>query len=180
MYLLTSVDRGRTFHGESVSKWNIGACVMSSEAFAQQKDITLAAWETEKQVYFGKINGNTVPQSIGAPGKGENRKYPALAMNSKGETLLAWTEGTARKKGGTLAWQLYNSNLQPEGATGKADGSPVWSFPAVFARPDGTFAGSTKRPRAWPASPAVPRLQPAFLALRSATARSPDRRPSHP
>src|SRR6185312_9862316 len=86
----------------------------------------------------------------------------------------------ARKKGGTLAWQLYNSNLQPEGATGKADGSPVWSFPAVFARPDGTFAGSTKRPRAWPASPAVPRLQPAFLALRSATARSPVRRPSHP
>jgi hypothetical protein len=140
MHLLTSLDRGRTFHGENISKWNIGACVMSSEAFAQSKDRTLAAWETEKQIYFGRISGNAVPRPIGAPGNGPNRKYPALAMNSKGETLLAWTEGTAWKKGGSLAWQLYNSSLRPEGATAKTGGSPVWSFPAAFARPDGTFA----------------------------------------
>jgi hypothetical protein len=140
MYLLTSLDHGRTFRGEDVSKWNIGACVMSSEAFAQEKNETLAAWETEKQVYFGRISGDTVPQPIGAPGTGPNRKYPALAMNSKGETLLAWTEGTAWKKGGQLAWQVYGSSLQPEGTTTKLDGSPVWSFPAAFARPDGSFA----------------------------------------
>lgn len=139
MYLLTSRDRGRKFTGAKVSEWNIGACVMSSEAFAQTKDATLAAWETEKQVYFGKVTADTVPQPIGAPGKGENRKYPALAMNARGETLFAWTEGTAWKKGGSLAWELYDQDLKPLGAVGKASDVPVWSFPAAFARPDGSF-----------------------------------------
>ncbi len=139
MYLLTSRDHGRSFQAANVSKWNIGACVMSSEAFAQAKDVTLAAWETEKQVYFGKVAGDSVPQPIGAPGKGENRKYPALAMNSRGETLLAWTEGTAWKKGGSLHWQTYDQDLKPASDPGNSEGSPVWSFPAAFARPDGGF-----------------------------------------
>jgi hypothetical protein len=139
MYLLTSKDRGLTFQGSNVSQWNIGACVMSSEAFVQTNNVTLAAWETEKQIYFGKVADATVPQPIGAPGKGENRKYPALAMNAHGETLLAWTEGTAWKKGGSLAWQVYDQDLKPQASAGKADGVPVWSFPAAFARPDGSF-----------------------------------------
>ncbi len=139
MFLLTSRDHGRTFQSANVSQWNIGACVMSADAFAATKTSTLAAWETEKQVYFGKINGNTVPQPIGAPGKGENRKYPALATNARGETLFAWTEGTAWKKGGSLAWQVYDPNLNPEGTNGKAADVPVWSFPAAFAKPDGSF-----------------------------------------
>lgn len=139
MYLLTSRDHGRTFQSANVSQWNIGACVMSAEAFAETKAFTLAAWETEKQVYFGKISGNTVPQSIGAPGTGENRKYPVLATNTRGETLLAWTEGTAWKKGGSLAWQIYDPNLKPAGDVGKASDVPVWSFPAAFAKPDGGF-----------------------------------------
>ena len=71
----------------------------------------LAAWETEKQVYFGKVAGDSVPQPTGAPGKGENRKYPVLATNAHGETLLAWTEGTAWKKGGSLSWMVYDQSL---------------------------------------------------------------------
>ncbi len=139
MYLLTSKDRGRTFASQKVSEWNIGACVMSTEAFAQSANDTLAAWETEKQVYFGKVNGGA-PVAIGAPGTGENRKYPSLAVNSRGETLFLWTENMAWKKGGTVAWQLYNRELRPQGPVGRADGVPVWSLVAAFARPDGTFA----------------------------------------
>src|SRR5579864_3492496 len=56
MYLLVSRDRGETFTGANVSKWNIGACVMSSESFAESAAGVLAAWETEKQVYYGKID----------------------------------------------------------------------------------------------------------------------------
>ena len=139
MYLLTSKDRGRTFDAHKVSEWNIGACVMSTEAFAQTPGGTLAAWETEKQVYFGKVNGGA-PVAIGAPGTGENRKYPSLAVNSRGETLFTWTENMAWKKGGTVAWQLYDRDLKPQGPVGRADGVPVWSVVAAFAKPDGTFA----------------------------------------
>jgi hypothetical protein len=140
MYLLTSKDRGRTFASQKVAEWNIGACVMSTEAFAQSPNGTLAAWETEKQVYFGRLNGNGAPTPIGAPGTGENRKYPALAINSRGETLFTWTENMAWKKGGTVAWQLYDRDLKPQGPIGRADGVPVWSLVAAFAKPDGTFA----------------------------------------
>jgi hypothetical protein len=139
MYLLTSKDHGRTFASQKVSEWNIGACVMSTEAFAQSANGTLAAWEAEKQVYFAKVNGG-VPAAIGAPGTGENRKYPSLAVNSRGETLFTWTENMAWKKGGTLAWQLYDRDLRPQGPVGRADGVPVWSVVAAFAKPDGSFA----------------------------------------
>src|SRR6185437_1632728 len=37
MFLLTSHDHGRTFQSANVSQWNIGACVMSAEAFAATK-----------------------------------------------------------------------------------------------------------------------------------------------
>ncbi len=138
MYLLTSKDRGRTFASQKVAEWNIGACVMSTEAFAQSANGTLAAWETEKQVYFGKVSG-AAPTPIGAPGAGENRKYPSLAVNSRGEILFTWTENMAWKKGGTVAWQLYDRDLKPQGPVGRTDGVPVWSLVAAFTKPDGTF-----------------------------------------
>ena len=67
MYLLTSHDQGRSFQAANVSKWNIGACVMSAEAFAQMKDVTLAAWETEKQIYFGKVTSGGFSPCLEAP-----------------------------------------------------------------------------------------------------------------
>jgi hypothetical protein len=142
MYLLTSSDRGRTFSGAEVSKWNIGACVMSSESLAQFGSEIFAAWESEKQVYFGRLAGaksDTVPSVIGAPGAGENRKYPHLAANMRGEVLLAWTENMAWKKGGSVAWQVFDRDLKAEPVSGRADGVPVWSLTAAFAKPDGGF-----------------------------------------
>ncbi|PYT29671.1 MAG: hypothetical protein DMG58_15890, partial [Acidobacteria bacterium] len=37
MYLMVSKDHGQTFEGTDVSKWNVGYCVMSSEAFAENQ-----------------------------------------------------------------------------------------------------------------------------------------------
>ena len=70
---------------------------------------------------------------------GNNRKHPALAVNKNGEMLLAWTEGTAWRRGGSVAWQLYDRSGRPRGAPGKAGGLPVWGLPAAFARSDGSF-----------------------------------------
>jgi hypothetical protein len=53
--------------------------------------------------------------------------------------MLVWTEGTGWKKGGSLAWQLYDSNGKPVGEVGQAPGVAVWSFAAVIAGKDGVF-----------------------------------------
>ena len=141
MYLLVSRDKGATFQGEDVSKWNVGYCVMSSEAFAESPAGVLAAWETEKQVYYGRIDplAGKMSPPVAAPGAGENRKYPAVAANRQGETIFAWTEGMGWKKGGRLAWQVYGKSGEPTAEHGIADGVPAWSLVAAFARPDGGF-----------------------------------------
>jgi len=141
IYLLISRDRGRTFEGTDISKWNVGACVMSSESFAETSLGVLAAWETEKQAYYGRVDpaSGRMSPPVGAPGTGANRKFPTVAGNAEGETLFAWTEGMGWKKGGSLAWQIYDKSGKPTAEQGKVDGVPVWSLVAAFSRRDGGF-----------------------------------------
>jgi hypothetical protein len=141
IYLLSSSDRGETFRGSGIAKWNIGACTMSMEHFSESPAGVLAAWETMGNVFFGVLNPSTgrMSEPVAAPGEASGRKYPSVAGNSRGETLLAWAEGMKWSKGGSVAWQVFDKNGQPEGATGHADGVPTWSLVAAFARPDGGF-----------------------------------------
>jgi hypothetical protein len=141
MYLLVSRDKGETFQGEDISKWNVGYCVMSSESFSESSKGVLAAWETEKQAYYGRIDPATgkIAATMAAPGSGENRKYPAIGANGQGETIFVWTEGMAWKKGGRVAWQVYDKSGAATVEHGQAEGVPAWSLVAVFARPDGGF-----------------------------------------
>jgi|SRR5579871_2950373 len=139
IYLLVSRDHGKTFEGSDISPWNVGACVMSSEAFAESPTGVLAAWETEKQVYFGRINSSGGLLPVAAPGTGQNRKYPAVAVNEKGELLFVWTEGMAWEKGGRVAWQVYDKEGKPTAEHGKVEGVPAWSLVAAFAKPGGNF-----------------------------------------
>lgn len=139
MYLLFSSDHGATFSGSDISAWNVGYCVMSLPAFAEGPGGVEAAWETQRQVYFAPVTSGKVQTAIAVPGAAEDRRFPALAINSRGETLLAWTEGMGWKKGGSAAWQVFDSKGQPEGERGSAPGVPVWSLVAAFARPGGGF-----------------------------------------
>ena len=139
IWLLSSTDNGKTFTGTDISHWNIGACVMSSADLASSPNGLLAAWESEKQTWFGRVDNGRIQKPIAAPGVPHNRKYPVLATNKQGETLFAWTEGTAWKKGGTVEWQVYAKDGQPEKEAGTAPGFPVWGIVAAFAKPDGNF-----------------------------------------
>ncbi len=141
VYLLISRDDGKTFRGRLVDKWTIGACPMTSMAFAQGPGFVDAAWQTRKQVYYAMINPKTLQMSkpIPAPGTGKLRKYPALAVNSRGDTILVWTDGTSWGQGGSLEWQTFDRNGDPIGKEGHISGVPAWSFGAAFARPDGGF-----------------------------------------
>lgn len=141
MTLLVSTDRGRTFRASDVSAWRLNACPMSTAYLSQGDQRVLAAWEKAGEVYFDRINPQTfqLSSSFSAPGQSNDRKHPAVAANSHGEVLLAWTEGTGWKQGGSLAWQLFSKSGQPLGAVGHAPGVPVWGLPSVYTSPNGNF-----------------------------------------
>lgn len=141
IYLLNSnKNNSMNFNGLLLHNWEISTCPMSTMSLAEGPDFIVSAWETAGQIYFAKIKpGSTefsTPQN--APGNGKTRKHPAIAINNKGVMLLAWTENTGWKKGGNLAWQLYNQNGMPTEQNGKlASGIPVWGLPSVVATAEG-------------------------------------------
>lgn len=141
IYLLRSADRGETFRGKLLHKWDINACPMSSMDFAESEHQVFAAWETGGQIYWAglanKKGGTAVP--VAAPGEGKGRKHPRLAANKNGGLLLVWTEGTGWQRGGSLAWQQYDASGQPTSISGRLPGVPVWSFAVPVAHPDGRF-----------------------------------------
>ena len=140
-YLLTSRNQGMTFEGEKVHAWKIGTCPMSSFGFGESAAGVLASWETDGQVYYTRIDPASGKKSepAAAPGEGNARKHPVMAGNDKGETILAWTEGTGWNRGGSVAWQVFDQEGKPTSVKGRKDGVPTWSLVAVFARSDGTF-----------------------------------------
>jgi hypothetical protein len=142
IYLLYSGDRGESFRGADISQWNIGACTMSMEHLSEGPGGVLAAWETMGNVFYGVINPSTgrMSKPVAAPGEASGRKYPSVAGNSRGETILAWAEGMKWAKGGSVAWQVFDQNGEPEGPIGHADGVPAWSLVAAVGRADGGFA----------------------------------------
>ncbi len=142
IYLLVSSDYAKTFTVGAIDPWKIGTCVMSTAAFAASGETVLACWETEEQIYATLLTPNAdKPQGpLPMPGAGGHRKHPASAISANGNYLVAWTEGTGWNKGGSVAWQAFNSEGRAlQGTAGRAEGLPVWGVPAVIALPDGSF-----------------------------------------
>jgi hypothetical protein len=138
MYLLSSNDHGRSFHGKRLHPWKLTTCPMSTATIAQSEKRLLVAWETAGQVFFTDA-ASPVASPVSAPENATNRKHPSVAGNQRGETLLVWAEGTGWKKGGTLAWQLFDRDGKPIGEKGHADSVPVWSLPTAVVHPSGEF-----------------------------------------
>jgi hypothetical protein len=141
VFVLTSTDGGGSFRGSRVQPWHIGSCPMTSMALTTVGNRIVGAWETAGQVSFGAIDlaGARIPEPVAAPGPAGSRKHPRLAVNTRGETMLVWTEGTAWARGGSMAWQVFDSSGHPTSQKGSEPGIPVWSFAAVATRPDGGF-----------------------------------------
>jgi hypothetical protein len=135
MCLLVSKDGGKSFKEERIHKWKLEACPMSTSTIASGKKGVLVSWQTEGQVYFAEENS----QPVAAPGEGSSRKHPVVASNSRGETILVWTEGTKWNQGGSLAWQVFDPAGRPLAEKGQIPGIPAWSLAAVYTRPDGVF-----------------------------------------
>lgn len=138
IYLLSSRGPEREFRGRKLHTWDINACPMTSMDFAQADTKVEGAWETAGQVYFEDLtNANAAP--VSGTGEGKNRKHPRLAIAPNGDTLMVWTEGTGWGKGGSLAWQLYDTAGKSIGEKQTVTDLPAWSFGAAIAKPGGGF-----------------------------------------
>jgi len=142
---LAHLGRGANnrFEATKLHEFATKTCPMSTMAFATAgSGATLAAWETGGQIYFTRWDAGErrFDEPVAAAGKGTNRKHPSLAVNKDGLTLLAWTEGTGWKRGGSVAWQVYDASVKPAvGGPGSIPGLPAWSLPTAVATADGSF-----------------------------------------
>ena len=138
IYLLRSDNEAKSFDGRLLHKWDINACPMSSMDIAGRDGRTIGAWETGGQIYWSRID-DAGAEPTAAPGEGKGRKHPRVALNSRGEMALIWTEGTGWQKGGSLAYQLYDRSGRPVDAPVQIPGVPAWSFGAAAALHDDRF-----------------------------------------
>lgn len=123
-----------------LQRWKLDACPMSTFALAPAGAALSAAWETEQQIYFARLDPatGTVSPPVAMDGAGA-RKHPSVATNSAGVTLVAWTEGTGWARGGTLAWELLDAGGRRLETRSDMGAVPVWGLVAAASRPDGSF-----------------------------------------
>ena len=136
----TADEKVRIAHSQKVAPTKADVCMMSTAALVQGPHGVVGAWETKNQVQWGVIDPGTgqIADPTAAPGR--NGKHPAVDVNAKGETLIAWAEGTGWNRGGSVAWQVYDAQGKPiDGASGKKECLPAWGKPAAFAKADGSF-----------------------------------------
>jgi hypothetical protein len=138
--LLWSADRGETFNAAPVHDWKINACPLTTSALVAAEEGVLATWETEQQIYFATLIAGRpgVPRPV-VQGAAAVRRHSAIARNSQGETLVAWTVGSGWKGGSDVAWQVFDPTGMPTSAAGQIGGLAVWGALAAVARPDGRF-----------------------------------------
>jgi len=136
IYLLSASRAGAVFRGALVHKWKVSMCPMSTMALAEGPERVVSAWETEGRIYFARIKpGSTdFARPLSATPFGGTCKHPAAAVDGRGKVILAWTEGTGWRRGGDLAWQVFDKSDRPTAERGRlASGIPVWGLPAVVA-----------------------------------------------
>ena len=120
--------------------WELPACPMTTFAMAATPAGIVAAWETQQQIYSAVLDPDHRTLSAVAPMAGAAvRKHPSVAINSAGDRLIAWTEGTAWARGGTVAWALLSPKGAPMARASSAGAVPVWGLVSAIARPDRTF-----------------------------------------
>lgn len=116
--------------------WKVKACPMSSAALLIATS-PLLAWENAGRITLSRLPFRTeAARTLDLSAA----RHPALARNAAGQVLVACARGSAWAKAGQLEWRLLDAALQQTlGASTSSPRLPVWSFPAAFALPDGSF-----------------------------------------
>ena len=136
--LLTSTDHGRTFSDRLVHPWELGACPVSTTNLFAGPDGLTAAWETAGQVYFADVDRLDAVHS--PPEKARfRRKNPVVAVDSRGDSLLAWGDGPGFSFGGSLHWQVFDATGRPVGAPGGGPSTILTGNTTAAVVQDGRF-----------------------------------------
>jgi hypothetical protein len=136
IYLLTP-SAGGTWSAAKIDVLATKTCPMSTMSMARAGTGVIAAWDNGGEISIESLDGKG-GGVVNPPGKGRNRKHPSVAISKDNYVLVAWSEGTAWKQGGTLHWQLFDRSLKPYvGESGEAPKLAVWSLPTAFATADG-------------------------------------------
>ncbi len=123
-----------------VHPWELQSCPMSTFALTEAPGGLVAAWQTADQIYSATLDpaAGKVEEISAIPGSA-TRKHPSVAVNQAGDRLIAWTEGTAWNRGGTLAWRLTDRNGTQIGSAEQAGPVPVWGLVSAVALGNGSF-----------------------------------------
>lgn len=115
--------------------WRAAMCPMSSASLLPASSSLRAAWENDGRIVLSQL---AVPGSSARKIGPKNAKHPALALNTRQQLLIASVIGSGWNKAGTLHWELldHDGKVTSSGDGGKL---PLWSFPAAYACPDGSF-----------------------------------------
>ena len=115
--------------------WRIAACPMSSASLLPTAQTVRAAWENDGQIITRLMGDPAASAQKTGP---KSAKHPALAQNSKGQTLITSVIGSGWSKAGSLHWELLDAQGRSTGS-GEGEKLPVWSYAAAYANPDGSF-----------------------------------------
>jgi hypothetical protein len=136
IYLL-SPGPGGTYPAEKIEPFATKTCPMSTISMTRFGSTLLAAWDNGGEISVEALDSRSAGTAH-PPGTGRNRKHPSVAVSKDNYVLVAWTEGTAWKQGGSLHWQIFDRSLKPfPGESGEAPKLAVWSLPTAFATADG-------------------------------------------
>lgn len=124
-----------------VGPWAVRTCPMSAAAFAFTPGGVAGAWEVDGNIHLGRIAPDKPSlKNRTRIHRNARQRHPAIAVNSDGLMLVAWSENTGWKKGGALAWHLYDAQGKPTARKSRrTHGVPKWSFASTVAHPDGSF-----------------------------------------
>ena len=136
--LLVSEDAGRTFEDRPIDEWEIGACPVTTTTLSAAPDAVRVAWETAGRVFYAPVDRLDAP--VEPDGEARfRRKNPVVAVNGRGDTLLAWGDGSGLRAGGTLHWRLFDAAGRPLGEQGNDTSVPSGSAPWAVVQPDDSF-----------------------------------------
>lgn len=143
MRLLSSEDHGETFGSSIADNWKQQKDPHSSAHLSQDKNTTLAAWDTGGRVYWSlvrrQLNKVNLPVEAKDEQRASRRTQPSAAA-SESEVLLTWLERPRDDPSAapTLGWQVWLIEGRLPQGLGHAPG-PVLDGGIAFARRAGGF-----------------------------------------